>query len=498
LTRITIDPITRLEGHGRIEIFLDSAGDVENVYFQVPELRGFEQFCVGRAAEDMPILTSRICGVCPEAHHIAATKALDDLFMVEPPAAARKLRELLYMAFFVTDHTTHFYVLGGPDFIVGPDAPPEERNISGVVRKLGLEAGRGIVECRARNHAAIKTLGGRGIHPVAGLPGGWSKPLTEDERREIERAALENIEFALASLRAFDALVLANRAYAEMLRSDTYVHRTYSMGTVDAANRANFYDGRIRVVDPEGRELVSYPSRDYAQHLAERSEPWTYLKFPYLKAVGWRGLVDGKESGVYCATPLSRLNVSDRLATPRAQEHFERFYVTLGSGKIGGRQRPIHLRLATHWARLIELLYAAERMLELCRDPEITSPEIRTLPSGRINPRGGIGSVEAPRGTLIHHYEADERGLITKVNLIVGTTNNHAPIAISLKRAAEKLISRGRVVEQGLLNRIEMAFRLYDPCLSCATHALPGGMSLRVVIRACDGEVLREISRDAT
>jgi len=495
LTRISIDPITRLEGHGRIEIFLDAAGDVENVYFQVPELRGFERFCVGRPAEDMPILTSRICGVCPEAHHLAATKALDDLFMVEPPPAARKLRELLYMAFFVTDHTTHFYVLGGPDFVVGPDAPAGERNILGVVRKLGLDAGRGVIECRARNHEAIKQIGGRGIHPVAGLPGGWSKALREPERCEIEATARKNVAFALASLELFDRLVLGDPTYAELLRSDTYLHRTYSMGTVDSANRANFYDGEIRVVDPDGRQLVRYPSRDYASHVAERSEPWTYLKFPYLKAVGWRGLEDGKQSGVYCATPLSRLNVSERLATPRAQEHFERFYETLGEGRLAGRQRPIHHRLATHWARLIELLYAAERMLELARDPEITSPDVRRLPSGRINPSGGIGSVEAPRGTLTHHYEADERGLITRVNLIVGTTNNHAPIAMSLKRAAQKLIRRGRVVEEGLLNRIEMAFRLYDPCLSCATHAI-GQMPLRVAIRTADGGVIRTIERD--
>jgi F420-non-reducing hydrogenase large subunit len=493
--RISIDPVTRLEGHGRIEIFLDDAGEVANVFFQVPELRGFEQFCVGRLAEDMPVLTSRICGICPEAHHLAATKALDELFQVTPPPAARKLRELLYMAFFVADHTTHFYLLGGPDFIVGPDADPAQRNVLGVVAKLGDAAGRSVIECRARNHEVIKTLGGRGVNPVAGLPGGWSKPLAESDRGEIERAAAANFEFALASLRTFDDVVLGNPGYAEMLHSEAYTHRTYSMGTVDARNRANLYDGEIRIVDPDGRQLARYPCRDYDQHIAERTESWTYLKFPYLRAVGWKGFVDGQDSGVYCATPLSRLNVADGMSTPLAQQHFERFYETLGEGSLGGRQRPVHKRLATHWARLIELLHAAERMQELARDPEITSTQVRSIPSGAINPRGGVGSIEAPRGTLLHHYEADERGVLTRVNMIVGTTNNHAPIAMSLERAARSLIRGGEVIGQGLLNRIEMAFRLYDPCLSCATHALPGQMDLEVVLRDAAGAVLRRLTR---
>jgi F420-non-reducing hydrogenase large subunit len=267
------------------------------------------------------------------------------------------------------------------------------------------------------------------------------------------------------------------------------------MGTVDSQNRVNFYDGLIRVVDPDGAEILKYPCRDYTQHIAERVEPWSYLKFPYLKKVGWKGLVDGKDSGVYTATPLSRLNVSDSMATPLAQAEFERFYTTLGSKKVNGRFQPVHHRLATHWARLVELLYAAERMLELATDPEITSPEVRTIPSGRISPRGGVGSVEAPRGTLTHHYEANERGLVTKANLVVGTTNNYAPMAMSIKRAAEKLIHGGKVTD-GLLNRVEMAFRLYDPCLSCATHSLPGQMPLVVTLRDPAGNVLNTLRKD--
>lgn len=496
MARISIDPITRLEGHGRIEIFLKDTGEVDNVYFQVPELRGFERFCVGRMAEEMPVITSRICGVCPEAHHLASVKALDALFGVEPPPAARKIRELLYMAFFVTDHATHFYVLGGPDFLVGPEAPPSERNLFGVIRKVGLAVGRKVIECRKRNHDVIRMVGGRPIHPVAGLPGGWSKPVTEEERREIREIARQNVEFALFSLKVFDETVLADRTYRELIHSDVYRHRTYSMGMVDGMNRVNFYDGTIRVVDPAGREFLRYHPRDYASHIAERVEPWTYLKFPYLKAVGWKGFTDGADSGVYCATPLSRLNVSDRMPTPRAQEEFERYAESFGSRKVEGRFEPVHHRLATHWARLIELLVAAERMEELADDPGIVDPHVRTLPAGTIRKEGGVGCVEAPRGTLTHHYSADERGVLTKVNLIVGTTNNHAPISMSLKRAATELIGNGRPVGETLLNRIEMAFRLYDPCLSCATHSLPGAMPLVVTIRDHEGELVHMLRRD--
>jgi len=496
-TRITIDPITRLEGHGRIDIFLNDQGAVENACFQIPELRGFEQFCVGRMAEEMPVITNRICGVCPEAHHIAASKALDGVFGAEPTPAAKKLRELLYMTFFVTDHTTHFYALGGPDFIVGPDAPPSERNILGVARKVGLEVAGDVIACRKRNHEIITFLGGKSIHPVAGVPGGWSRAITTEERTQIEDAARKNIEFARFSLALFEKIVLKNPAYLEMVTSDTYLHRTYSMGTVDAYNRTNFYDGLIRVVDPEGKEFVKYHPSEYREHIAERVESWTYLKYPYLKKVGWKGLTDGMESGIYTATPLSRLNVSEGLATPLANAEYQRMYETFGCKKItDARYEPIHHRMATHWARLIELLYAAERMLELALDPEITSPETRNIPDPARFAGEGIGSVEAPRGTLTHHYVTDERGVLTKVNMIVGTTNNYAPISMSIKRAAEKLITSA-APEEAVLNRIEMAFRLYDPCFSCATHFLPGKMPLTVSLRDSQGGLLREMRRKA-
>jgi F420-non-reducing hydrogenase large subunit len=249
----------------------------------------------------------------------------------------------------------------------------------------------------------------------------------------------------------------------------------------------------IRVTDPNGNEFVKYEAKDYAQHVAERVEPWSYLKFPYLKGVGWKGFVDGEDSGVYCCTPLSRLNAADGMATPKAQEAFEKFYETLGSKKTNGRYAPVHHRLATHWARLVELLYASERMLELATDPEITDPNVRTPITE--TPDEGIGSVEAPRGTLTHHYKTDENGILTDVNLIVGTTNNYAPIAMSIKKAAEGLITKGTEINNGLLNMIEMAFRNYDPCMSCATHSLPGQMPLEVVIRDVNGKVVDRISQ---
>jgi F420-non-reducing hydrogenase large subunit len=412
---------------------------------------------------------------------------------VDPSSAVKKIREMFYEAFYCTDHTVHFYALGGPDFVLGPDAPPAERNILGVIHKVGVDIGMEVINCRRRNHHVIKMLGGRGIHPVAGLPGGWSKSITEEERQEIEGIAGENIEFAQFSLQLFADVVLANQAYVDLIVSDTFTHRTYYMGTVDENNLVNFYDGKIRVVDPDGKEFVKYEAKDYAQHIAERVEPWTYLKFPYLKNVGWKGFVDGNDSGVYCATPLSRLNAADGMATPLAQEHFEKMYETLGSKKINGRYQPVHHRLATHWARLIELLYAAERMAELAKDPEITDPNVRVVVTN--TPTEGIGSVEAPRGTLTHHYQTDENGILTKVNLIVGTTNNYAPISMSVKKAAQGLITKGTVITEGLLNTIEMAFRNYDPCMSCATHSLPGQMPLEVTIRDLDGNIVEKLSQ---
>ena len=486
MQKITIDPITRLEGHGKIVIFLNEEGEVANCYFQVPELRGFETFCVGRPVEEMPRITTRICGVCPEAHHMASAKACDAVYRVEPPSAARKLRELLYSAFFAGDHTLHFYALGGPDFVVGPDAPPAERNILGVIKKVGLEAGGKVIELRKRAQRVVSLVGGKAIHPVTAVPGGVAKPLSAEERDEIIEHTKYFVEFGKFTFAVFNDVVLKNRAYVDMILSDTYTQRVYSMGTVDQNNKVNFYDGLVRVVDPDGEELVKFHPRDYLQVLEEHVEPWTYLKFPFLKRVGWKGFVDGKESGVYFATPLSRLNVADGMATPLAQEEYERMYDTLGG-------KPVHHTLATHWARIIELMYAAERAAELAHDEEIISTHVRTIPTA--TPSEGVGCVEAPRGTLYHHYVTDERGLLTKVNLIVGTTNNHAPITMSIRKAAFGLIQRGKEISDGVLNRIEMAFRAYDPCFGCATHSLPGKMPLEVQVLDSHGNLLASRKR---
>jgi F420-non-reducing hydrogenase large subunit len=486
MKKITIDPITRLEGHGKIEIFLNDAGEVENSYFQVPELRGFEKFSEGRLAEDMPQITQRICGVCPEAHHMASTKCLDDLFHVDPPSPAKKLRELFYSAFYATDHTTHFYILAGPDFVMGPDAPVAERNILGVIAKVGLELGGAVINARMKNHHIIHMLGGRAVHPVFGLPGGVSKGLNEEERKEVEQIAKDSVEFAKLSLKVFDDIVLKNKAYVDMIVSDAFTHRTYYMGLVDDKNKVNFYDGKVRVVDPDGKEFAKYAPRDYLNHVAEHVEPWSYMKFPYLKNIGWKGFVDGKDSGVFRATPLSRLNAADGMATPLAQAEYERFYSTLGG-------KPVHHTLATHWARLVELLYAAERLLELSKDPEITSPNIRTIPTAK--PDEGVGIVEAPRGTLTHHYITDENGIIKKANLIVATVNNAAAVNMSVKKAAMALIQPGKEITEGLLNRIEMAWRPYDLCLACATHTLPGQSPMEVIIYNSKREVIKKLKR---
>jgi F420-non-reducing hydrogenase large subunit len=487
MKKITIDPVTRLEGHAKIEIFLDDQGSVANSYVQVPELRGFEKFAEGRQAEDMPQITQRICGVCPEAHHMASTKALDQLFHIEPTSTAKKIRELFYSSFYVTDHTTHFYILAGPDFIVGPEAPVGERNILGVIAKVGRELAGAVIQTRQKNHHVIHMLGGRPVHPVFGLPGGVSKGVSEEERKEIEQIARENVEFARTSLKVFNDIVLKNKEYLDMILSDDYTHSTYYMGMVDEKNRVNFYAGKLRVVDPEGKEFAKFAPEQYLDYVAEHVEPWTYMKFPFLKTIGWKGFIEGKESGIFRVAPLARLNAADGMATPLAQEEYQKYFATF-------KNKRVHHTLATHWARLIELLYAAERMLELGRDAEITGPDYRSIP--KAVPDEGIGVVEAPRGTLIHHYTTDEKGIIKTANLIVATTNNAAAINMSVKKAAMGLIKLGKPVSEGLLNRIEMAWRAYDPCFGCATHALPGQMPLEIFIRDGQGNLVQRLARN--
>ena len=433
---VTIDPITRLEGHGKIDIYLDDKGDVERAYLQVPELRGFEVFTRGRPAEDMPQITSRICGVCPTAHHMASTKALDDLYQVEPTPAGRRIRELVYNTFMLEDHALHLFVLGGPDFIVGPEAPPEQRNIVGVIQKVGLEAGRKVIATRRRLRELIAYFGGKVIHPVFGLPGGVSKPLKPEDLPRFKELAKEGLEFAQWSLEVFRQIVLQNPEYVNMITSDAFTHRTCYMGMVDEQNRVNFYDGKLRVVDCEGGEVCKFSGREYRDFIAEHVEPWSYMKFTFLRKRGWKDFSEGPDTSIYSVAPLARLNAADGMATPLAQAAREEFFQVLGG-------RPVHHTLANHWARVIEVVQAAERMVELLEDPEIASPDVRRIPTAV--PSEGMGVVEAPRGTLFHHYQTDERGVIKMANLIVATGNNAARIAMSVERAAKGLIKGGHV-----------------------------------------------------
>jgi F420-non-reducing hydrogenase large subunit len=483
--RITVDPVTRLEGHGKIEVFLDDGGEVERAYFQVPELRGFEKFVQGRPVEEMPQITSRICGVCPTAHHMAATKALDAVYHVVPPDTAKKIRELVYSAFMVEDHALHFYFLGGPDFVLGPDAPAAQRNILGVIQTVGTENAKRVISMRRRLRELIALVAGKTVHPVLGLPGGVAKRFTAEMQKQFQEVAEDAVSFASFTLQLFHSLVLDQREYRDLITSANYTHRTYYMGLVDEHNHVNFYDGNIRVVTPKGAEWKKFPATEYADVIAEHVEPWSYAKFCFLKPLGWNGFVEGDGTSIYSVAPLARLNAADGMATPLADSEYRRYFDALGG-------KPVHHTLANHWARLIEMLYAAERLRELAADEELLGPDFRVLPTA--TPTEGVGVVEAPRGTLIHHYATDERGMVQRANLIVATQNNAARIAMSVEKAAKGLI-HGSNIPEAVLNRIEMAFRAYDPCNACATHAVGGTAPLMLTVRNRRGEKMGELLR---
>jgi F420-non-reducing hydrogenase large subunit len=417
---------------------------------------------------------------------MASGKAVDAVYNVKPPAAAAKLRELYYMAHYIHSHIAHFYALAAPDFVVGPDAPAAERNILGVIGKVGLEIGKEVIRQRAISQQIQIMVGGRATHPVWNIPGGVSRALKAEDRDAIKPLAMEQLKFAEFGLKLFEDVVLGNKAYLDLIVGDGYELVTNYMGLVDERNKVTFYDGVVRVVDTEGNELYKYSEPEYTDFVAEHVEPYSYLKFPYLKKLGWKGFKEGKGTSIYQAAPLARLNASSGMATPKAHAEYEKMYDTLGG-------KPSHKLLSTHWARLIELLYAAEHLIELVADEEIIDPNVRVIPS--TTPSEGVGIIEAPRGTLTHHYWTDENGIVTKANMIVGTTNNHAPISMAVKKAAQKFIQKGGKVSEGLLNMVEMAFRLFDPCFSCATHSLPGQMPLTVEIKNEKGETIQTVSR---
>ena len=483
---ITINPITRLEGHGKIDIFLNDQGDVSDAYMQVTELRGFERFCIGRPAEEMPRIVPNICGVCPTPHNLASTKALDYIYGVAPTPTAKLVRRLQSNANFIEDHFIHFFFLGGPDFVMGPGANPAERNILGVIGKVGLDIAKQVIEVRRRNREIIKLIASKPAHPEGGLPGGVPRGIKEEERGTIIETANLSVKFAQFALQLFKDVVLANKSYLDLILSDVYGLKTYYMALVDDNNRQNYYEGMLRVVDPNGKEVAFFHPRDYKDYIGEWVEPWTYIRLTYLKKLGWKGLVEGDDTSLYRVGPLARYNVADGMATPLAQKEYEYMVSVLG--------KPAHHTLAYHWARLIEALQAAEDMQRIAHDPMLTSTDTRNMNfqfTGK-----GIGCVEACRGVLIHDYETDDKGLITKVNLIVATQHNAAPMDLSVKKAAQGFIKGGEVSE-GLLNQVEMAFRAYDPCLGCATHALPGKTPLVIDIRDHEGRVVETLTRGA-
>jgi len=483
--RVSIDPITRLEGHGKIEIFLDDDGSVRDTYFQIPELRGFERFVVGRPIEELPRIVTRICGVCPASHHMASAKAVDGCFGGECPPLAHKLRDMYYHAHYIHSHIAHFYALAAPDFVVGPDADPAVRNILGVVAKVGLEIGGQVIRARAMAQEIQSTLGGRSTHLVWCLPGGVAKGLKMEELEKVRPMVAQLYDFTQFSLKLFKDVVLGNPQYVELILKGPYTLEVASMGLVDENNAPNFYDGKVRVVDAQGKEICKYAPGEYYQHVAEHVESWSYLKFPYLRARGWKGFVEGNDSSIYMATPLARLNVADRMATPRAEEAHQEMFSTLGG-------KPCKALMASHWARLVEMVQNAEMLQRYCDDPEITGETFRVVPQ-RITGEG-VGIVEAMRGTLTHHYTCDPKGICKSANLIVGTTNNNAPIHMVTKKAAQFFIKPGKEPTEDILNMIEMAFRSFDPCFSCATHSLPGRMPLEVRLWK-NGDVYRHFER---
>ena len=489
--RITVDPITRLEGHGKIEILLDDKGDVQNAYWQVPEVRGFERFCIGRKVTELNQITARLCGVCPGAHHLASTKAIDGCYNAKPTPTAFLIRDAFYNAHFVHSHIAHFYALAAPDFVCGPAAPAAERNVLGVVGRVGLELGGAVLKARREAQHIQAILGGKPTHPVIGVPGGVSKGVTKEEQATMIANAEDMLEFSKTSLGVFKSVVLENKEYMDIvLNKDLYYHETYHMGLVNDKDQFEIHDGPVKVVDQQGKEKEKYDPFDYLDHIAEASEPWSYEKFPYLKDPGYKGLVDGPDSGLYRATPLSRLNVCKEMPTPLAQDALVEYRGILKDAGVDG---PCQFTLCTHWARLIEMLCCAEKCLIDVQNPDILNGDIKQydlVPGGR-----GVGCVEAPRGTLTHDYTCDENGIVTACNLVVGTTNNNGPICMDVAKAAKGLIHNFEV-SPGLLNMVEMAFRAYDPCNSCATHSLPGQMPITVVIRNSDGSVYDTISRN--
>jgi F420-non-reducing hydrogenase large subunit len=445
---INIQPITRIEGHASIAIQLDDRGEVQDTKVHFMSLRGFEKFVEGKPAEELPRIVNRICGICPWQHHLASNKAVDRCFGVTPPPAGRKLRELMQAISHSEDKILHFYFLAAPDFVMGPDSDYAVRNVIGLA-KAHPELARRVVQMRFATKMILEKFAGKAIHPHAGVVGGFSRPLQEADRLEFLGKMREMLDFALFTIDFAKSQVFPN--YLDAVTS-LGVIETGFIGTVDGDGALNLYDGKIRLMKPDGT-FVDFDSQNYADYLGEHVEPHSYGKFPYARC--WDegfSLVPEQPRGIYRANTLARLNVADKMTTPRAQAELEEFRDKFG--------RPAQFTLLHHWARLIEEVYACEHAIELLEDPEITDPDVRA----KVEPKAGrgVGCLEAPRGTLIHDYTTDDRGLVTKANMIVGTTHNLGPISLSVNQAARTLI-QGGVVDEAILNKIEMAVRAYDP-----------------------------------
>ncbi len=445
---IHIAPITRIEGHASIAIHLDAEGNVADTQFHTMSLRGFEKFIQGKPAEEIPRIVSRICGICPWHHHMASNKAVDRCFGVEPPPAGRKLRELMQIVSHAEDKLLNFFFLAAADFVIGPESDYAVRNIVGIA-KANPELATKVVRMRQMAKMILEKFAGKAIHPVAGVAGGFSKPMLESDRVEILAKMREILDFALFTIEFAKTQVFP--PYLETIKTLGAI-TTGFIGTVDDQGAMNLYDGKIRIMKPDGSH-TDFDAQDYADYIGEHVFSHSYAKIPYARFWNEGICLDvDAPKGIYRANCLARINVADKMSTPRAQAELEEFRSLFG--------RPAQGTMLYHWARLIEEVYACERAIELLEDPSITNPLVRNEAEPKAG--RGVGCVEAPRGTLIHDYTTDKNGLITKANLIVGSTHNIGPINMSVHQAARNLIKNGHV-DQGILNKVEMAVRAYDP-----------------------------------
>jgi NAD-reducing hydrogenase large subunit len=470
--RIVIDPVSRIEGHAKITIQLDDAGAVKDARFHVIEFRGFEKFCEGRSFREMPVITARICGICPVSHLLASAKATDALLAVDIPEPARKLRKLVNLGQLVQSHALSFFHLASPDFLLGYDADPERRNILALA-ETHPEVARDGIRLRKWGQQVIEIVAGKRIHPAWATPGGVARPLTEDGRDRIWSGLQEALEIAQRTLAWWKRVLVEHQEEARTFGN----FPTLFMGMVDEDGLLDHTDGKLRFVSETGEVLQDQlDPADYEQWIGEAVESDSYLKSPYYKPLGYPG-------GIYRVGPLARLNVCTRCGTPRADEELAEFR-QLGRGAV---LASFHY----HYARLIEILYGIERIAQLLGEPDILSEDVQAL--AMRNRTRGVGACEAPRGTLFHDYEAKAGGVLTRVNLLIATGQNNLAMNRTVAQIARHFVD-GRKLREGMLNRVEAGIRAFDPCLSCSTHAA-GKMPLRIELRDAGGGVVDVVER---